>query len=47
MDDNDQVDLKGVTKDEISTKQGSNIKIMNSNVRLYDDSERRIWWIGW
>ena len=46
-DDKGQADLKGVTKDEISTKEGSNMKIMSSKVRLYEESERRIWLIGW
>ena len=47
-DDKGQADLKGVTKDEISTKKkGFNVKIVNSNMRMYDDSKRRIWWIGW
>ena len=47
-DDKGQADLKGVTKDEISTKKKRfNVKIVNSNMRMYDDSKRRIWWIGW
>ena len=46
-DDKGQENLKGVTKEEISTKEGSNMKIINSNVRLYNESEQRIWWIGW
>ena len=29
-------DNKGVTEDEISTKEGSNVKVINSNTRLYD-----------
>ena len=36
-DDKGQVDLKGVTNDEITTNEGSNVKILNSNMRLYDD----------
>ena len=45
--DKDQANLKGVTKDDISTKKkGFNVKIVNSNMRLYDDNNRRIWWIG-
>ena len=40
MDDKDQANLKGVTHDEILTKkEGSNVRIVNSNVRLYDESE--------
>ena len=40
--------MKGVTHDEILTKkEGSNVKIVNSNIRLYNDSEPRIWWIEW
>ena len=46
-DDKGQANLKCVTQGEISTKEGSNVKIVNSNMRLYDDSERRIWWIRW
>ena len=43
-----EADLKGVSNNEISTKkEGSNVRIVNSNARLYDESERRIWWIGW
>ena len=43
-----QADLKDVSHDEISTKkEGFNVKIVNSNARLYAESERRIWWIGW
>ena len=37
-----QADLKGVTKDEISKKEGCNARIINSNVRLYDEG-RRSW----
>ena len=29
--------MKGVTNDEITTNEGSNVKILNSNMRLYDD----------
>ena len=48
MDDKGQADLKGVTNYEISTKkENSNVEIVNSNARFYDESERRIWWIGW
>ena len=48
MDDKGQTNLKGVTKDEISIKKkGFNVKIVNSHMRMYDDSKRRIWWIGW
>ena len=43
MDDKGQADLKSVTNYEITTKEGSIVKILNSNMRLYDDSERRIW----
>ena len=40
MDDKGQVDLKGVSQDEISIKkEGSNVKMINSNMRLYDESE--------
>ena len=47
-DDKGQADLKGVTNDEISTKkEGSNGKNVNTNARLYDDREQRIWWITW
>ena len=42
-----KADLKGVTQDEFSTKECSDVRIVNSNVRLYDESERRIWWIRW
>ena len=36
-----QADLKDITKDEISTKkESSNMKIVNSNTRLYDKSEQ-------
>ena len=45
MDDKGQTDLKGVTHDEISTKEGYNVRIVNSNARVNDESERRIWWI--
>ena len=38
-DDKGQADLKGVTKDETSTKEGSNMKMINSNVILYNESE--------
>ena len=47
MDNKGQEDLKSVSEDEILTKEGSNVKILNSNMRSYDDGERRIWWIGW
>ena len=41
MDDKGQVDLKGVSNDEIPTKKdSSNGKNVNTNARLYD--ERRI-----
>ena len=47
MDDKGQADLKGVTNYEISTKkENSNVEIVNSNARFYDESERRIWCIG-
>ena len=43
MEDKGQADLKGVTHDEISTKkEGSNVRTINSNTRLYDESELRI-----
>ena len=42
-----QVDLKCVTHDEIlAKKEVSNVRIVNSNATLYDESEQRIWWIG-
>ena len=48
MGDKRQADFKGVSHDEISTKkEGSSVRIVNSNARLYDESERRIWWIRW
>ena len=43
IDDKGQADLKVDTKDEILTKEGSNVSIGNSNTRLYNESERRIW----
>ena len=43
-----QADLKCITENEIlTTREGYNVKILHSNMRLYDDSERRIWWIRW
>ena len=46
-DNKGQADLKVGTKDNILTKkEGSNVRI-NCNAILYDESERRIWWIGW
>ena len=38
-DNKGQADFKGVTNYEISTKDGSNVKIVKSNMRLYDESE--------
>ena len=53
-DDKDQADLKSVTQDDISTKKkGSNVRMINSKKRFYDENERRIWgigrrqWFGW
>ena len=47
-DNKGQANLKGVTNDEILTKkEGSNVKILNSNIRLFNDIQRIIWWIGW
>ena len=38
-----QADLKDVSHDEISTKkEGFNVRIVNSNARLYNESEQRI-----
>ena len=45
-DNKGQTDLKGVTQDDITTKEGSNVRI-NCNAILYDESEQNIWWIGW
>ena len=48
MDDKGHPDLKGVANDEISAKkERSNGKNVNTNARLYDEIEQRIWWIGW
>ena len=43
MDDKGQADNGEIT----TKKEGFNVKILNSSMTFYDDSERRIWWIGW
>ena len=42
MDDKGQADNGEIT----TKKEGFNVKILNSSMTFYDDSERRIWWIG-
>ena len=37
MDDKGQENLKCFTQNKISTKEGFNVKLVNSNVRLYEE----------